>query len=127
AARRDRRAEGHHGSSARAIGVLAYVCAAVAAAMQLVATATGRPLPSSLGLLVLTVGLAALSVAQFIVTRREPHSGRAVSMTALALFAVSAFHLGRFHGASENWSTELIGHHASIPIAFAILYQDYRF
>jgi hypothetical protein len=48
-------------------------------------------------------------------------------MTALAIFAVSALHLGRFHGSNEDWMTELIGHHASIPLAFAILYQDYRF
>jgi hypothetical protein len=31
------------------------------------------------------------------------------------------------HGASESWFAELLGHHASIPLAFAILYQDYRF
>jgi hypothetical protein len=43
------------------------------------------------------------------------------------LFAISALHIGRFHGTSESWTTELLGHHASIPLAFAILYQDYRF
>jgi two-component system, LytTR family, sensor kinase len=48
-------------------------------------------------------------------------------MAALALFSVSALHLIGFHGASEGWTTELLGHHASIPLAFAILYQDYRF
>jgi two-component system LytT family sensor kinase len=48
-------------------------------------------------------------------------------MAGLALFAVSALHLGQFHGASEAWWTELLGHHASIPLAFVILYQDYRF
>ena len=48
-------------------------------------------------------------------------------MTALAVFAVSALHVGNFHGPRESWAMELIGHHASIPLAFAILYQDYRF
>jgi two-component system LytT family sensor kinase len=48
-------------------------------------------------------------------------------MAALAVVAVSALHLGRLHGAQESWPVELIGHHASIVLAFAILYQDYRF
>jgi hypothetical protein len=46
---------------------------------------------------------------------------------ALALFAVSASHLGRFHAGDDGWAVELIWHHAAIPLAFAILYQDYRF
>ena len=46
---------------------------------------------------------------------------------ALALFAVSASHLGRFHAGDDGWAVELVGHHAAIPLAFAILYQDYRF
>jgi hypothetical protein len=48
-------------------------------------------------------------------------------MIGLAVFAVSALHLGNFHGPRESWLAELLGHHASIPLAFAILYQDYRF
>jgi two-component system, LytTR family, sensor kinase len=46
---------------------------------------------------------------------------------ALALFAVSASHLGRFHAGDDGWASELVGHHAAIPLAFAILYQEYRF
>jgi hypothetical protein len=48
-------------------------------------------------------------------------------MAALAVVAVSALHLGSFHGPQESWPVELVGHHASIVLAFAILYQDYRF
>jgi len=95
--------------------------------MQLFAAATSRSLPWPPGLLVMTVGLAALSIALLLTTRHQPQGRRALWMTALALFAVSALHLGQFHGASEGWITELLGHHASIPLAFAILYQDYRF
>ena len=109
------------------ISAAAYACAGVAGAMQIFAAMSGRPLPWSAALIVLTVGLAVLAAALIATTRRQPHGRRALWMAALALFTVSALHLIRFHGASEGWMTELLGHHASIPIAFAILYQDYRF
>jgi two-component system, LytTR family, sensor kinase len=111
----------------RATAFAGYLCAAIAGIMQVFAAFTNRPLPWSMALVLLTVGLAALSAALLLTTRRHAHGGRAVWMTALALFAVSALHLGQFHGASESWFTELLGHHASIPLAFAILYQDFRF
>ena len=113
--------------TSRAIAVVAYSCAAVATTMHGVAAATGATLPSSAGLAVVAIGLGALAVPLILLTHRQPQSGRALWMTALAVFAVSALHLGRFHGANEGWTTELLGHHASIPLAFAILYQDYRF
>jgi hypothetical protein len=43
------------------------------------------------------------------------------------LFAVSATHLGSFHSQQDSWWMQLLGHHAAIPLAFAILYQNYRF
>ena len=45
---------------------------------------------------------------------------------ALSIFAVSALHLGQ-HTGREAWTTELVGHHASMPLAVAILLRDYRF
>ena len=48
-------------------------------------------------------------------------------MLALVLFAVSATHLGSFHTIDDSWWMQLLGHHAAIPLAFAILYQNYRF
>ena len=48
-------------------------------------------------------------------------------MLALVLFAVSATHLGSFHSRDDSWWMQLLGHHAAIPLAFAILYQNYRF
>src|SRR5437660_81028 len=46
---------------------------------------------------------------------------------ALATFAVSALHLSQFHQGDASWPVELVGHHASLPLAVAILYQDYPF
>ena len=31
------------------------------------------------------------------------------------------------HTGQESWPTELVGHHASLPLAVAILLRDYRF
>jgi hypothetical protein len=44
----------------------------------------------------------------------------------LALFAMSFVHFGHGH-ASHAWSSELIVHHAGIPLALFVLLQDYRF
>jgi hypothetical protein len=35
--------------------------------------------------------------------------------------------LSQFHEGDASWPVELIGHHASVPLAFAILYQDFPF
>ena len=112
---------------ARTLTAIAYGCAAVAGLIHLWAAATGRPVPAPLALALLTIGLLALAPALVIATRRQANERRAIWMTALAVFAVSALHLGNFHGAHESFAAELLGHHASIPLAFAILYQDYRF
>jgi two-component system LytT family sensor kinase len=112
---------------ARTVALIAYASAGAAGLLHMRAAATGGQLPSALGLEVMTGGLLALSVPLVIATRRQDHARRALWMSALAVFAVSALHLGRFHGANESWAIELLGHHASIPLAFAMLYRDYRF
>jgi len=112
---------------ARTVASIAYASAAIAGSLHLRSAAIGAPLPSPAGLEVITAGLLALSVPLVIATRRQDQARRALWMSALAVFAVSAFHLGRFHGADESWVVELVGHHASIPLAFAMLYRDYRF
>lgn len=48
-------------------------------------------------------------------------------IAALSWFAVSAQHLSHHSGENYSWWIEIIGHHASLPLAFVILYQDYRF
>jgi hypothetical protein len=118
------------GPRARAVRPLvfvAYAAAAVAAAMHFWAVLSGDAVPSSTALVLLTASLLALSPILLMTTRRQTNGRRAMWMTGLAVFAVSALHLGNFHGPRETWLAELLGHHASIPLAFAILYQDYRF
>jgi len=111
----------------RVIAVAAYALAAAAAVLHLLAAATGGIVPSRAALVLLTAGLVILAPALVLTTRRQGHDRRALWMVALTVFAVSALHLGSPHGNSESWALELVGHHASIPLAFAILYEDYRF
>jgi hypothetical protein len=106
---------------------VAYGCSAVASVLHLATVITGNPEPSSIAFLLLTVCYSLIIVALGVLTRAQANGQRVLWVLALALFAVSASHLGRFHAGDDGWASELVGHHAAIPLAFAILYQDYRF
>ncbi|MGE3491319.1 MAG: histidine kinase [Vicinamibacterales bacterium] len=106
---------------------IAYGCSIAASVLHLQTVITGDPEPSSLAFLILTVCYGLIILALGVLTRAQANGQRVLWVLALALFAVSASHLGRFHAAADGWAVELIGHHAAIPLAFAILYQDYRF
>jgi two-component system LytT family sensor kinase len=110
----------------QAVIASAYALSLVAAVMQLAAALDGHAVPSRAALWLLTGGFTVLTAALLLMTRRQPIGRRGVWVAALAIFAVSAFHFGR-HGGEESWWVELIGHHASLPLALAILHQDYRF
>ena len=75
----------------------------------------------------LTYAFVALVIPLAVVTRGQPGSRRALWVAALAIFAVSALHLSQLHQGDASWPVELLGHHASLPLAFAILYQDFPF
>ena len=95
--------------------------------LHLRAVAAGDLRPSPAAFALLTAAFGAISVPLAIATRRQTNGRRALWMLALALFAVSANHLGHFHDEAGGWLAELIGHNAVLPLSFAILYQEYRF
>jgi two-component system LytT family sensor kinase len=109
------------------LAAVAYVVSALAAVLHMTAAFTSAPVPSSPGMRLLTYTFVALIVPLVGVTRGRPGAGRALWAAALATFAVSALHLSQLHRGEASWPVELVGHHASVPLAFAILYQDYRF
>jgi signal transduction histidine kinase len=111
----------------RTVIALAYGVSAAAAVLQIGALFAGEPMPSGAAMQLLTSGYVALLVPLAAVTRRQPGARRALWAAALAIFAVSALHLGHFHQGDPSWIVELMGHHASLPLAFAILYQDFPF
>jgi two-component system LytT family sensor kinase len=111
----------------QAVAIAAYTVSATAAALHARAVWVGDPLPSPFGMRLLTYGFIALVIPLAAVTRRQPGSRRALWAAALSIFAVSALHLSQLHRGDGSWPVELLGHHASLPLALAILYQDFPF
>ena len=104
----------------------AYTLSAVAALVQAIEAGSGAPLPAPAGLWLLTGGFVALVAALLLRAPVVTRDDRPLWVMALSIFAVSALHLGQ-HTGREAWTTELVGHHASMPLAVAILLRDYRF
>jgi signal transduction histidine kinase len=115
------------GRATRLIVGAAYGVSVAAAALHGAAFLTGGPLPSPLAMQLLTYTYVTLVVPLAVVTRGQPSARRVLWVAALSVFAVSALHLSGFHQRNPSWPVELVGHHASLPLAFAILYQDFPF
>lgn len=111
----------------QAISLLAYLLSASASVLHFYAAATGKETPSSTALRALTIGFSVITVILLIYARRSPVWKRAWWVVALAVFAVSALHLSSHTKGDAPWLIELIGHHSSLPLVLAMLYQDYRF
>ena len=107
--------------------VVAYAVSGCAALIQVGSALQGFDVPATPGLRLLTIGFSVLILPLAVVTRRQPGARRALWMTALAVFAVSALHLSQQEGLQVSWPVELIGHHASLPLVLSILYQEYPF
>ena len=74
------------------------------------------------------LGLTAVAVVGAILDRRSGRASpsRIAGSMCLALFAMSFLHFGHGH-LHQAWSSELVVHHAGIPLALFVLLQDYRF
>jgi two-component system LytT family sensor kinase len=115
------------GAVKRSLAAVAYAVSAIAAVLHFYAAWTGASVPATLGMRLLTYTFVGLVVPLAAVKHRQPGARRALWAAALATFAVSALHLSRLHQGEASWPVELVGHHASLPLALAILYQDYPF
>lgn len=110
-----------------AIVCVAYAASGAAAVLHGFALLTGGQLPSAVGMRLLTYTFLALAAPLALVTRGQQSERRALWAAALAIFAVSGLHLSQFHQSASSWPVELLGHHASLPLVVAILYQDFPF
>jgi hypothetical protein len=82
--------------------------------------------PSNAALQLSTYGSLALLAGLLIFNFRQKIGRQSVWISALLIFTVSALHLSG--DAEENsWLVELVAHQSSLPLALAILIQDYRF
>ena len=122
----DGRATGASRSVGRAVIGTSYALSAIAAILHFVAAARGLAVPSRPALWLLTIGFVGLMILLLVITREQAAERRGTWVVALAVFALSALHFER-HVGNEAWWIELVGHHASLPLALAILIQDYRF
>jgi two-component system LytT family sensor kinase len=113
-------------NATRTVIAAAYGLSLTAAVLQIAAALDGQAVPSRPALWILTGGFTVLTAVLLLLTRSQPIGRRGVWVAALAIFAVSALHFVRHEG-NETWWVELVGHHASLPLALAILHQDYRF
>lgn len=115
-------------SAVRLTRALAYALASAAGAWHVWRAWLGLSVPGTapLGLLAYGyLGLVPLLVWLTPGASRLKHG--LVAGVALAAFAVSALHLSQHTPEIEPLAAALIGHHASLPLALAILYLDYRF
>jgi signal transduction histidine kinase len=110
----------------RALVGAAYTLSTLAALWHAAAAAAGLDVPVRTAMLLLTAGNLIL-VAGLFVSAPKAGGGRQLSTAALAVFAVMALHLSQHRDGHDSWLLAVLGHHASLPLAFAILYQDYRF
>src|SRR5215213_5479440 len=120
------KSEENENKNVRWLTFAAYGLSTFAALLHLQSAIFARRAPSDLALRVLTFGSLALLAGLLIFTFREKIQNKAVWISALSVFAVSALHLsGRQE--EKSWLIELVAHQSSLPLALAILLQDYRF
>lgn len=113
-------------SNARFLTVAAYALSFFASLLHLRSAIAFEIAPSDFALRILSYGAVALVIGLFILNFRQPFEKKIVWTSALLIFAVSALHLsGETEGSS--WLVELFAHQSSLPIAFVILLQDFRF
>ncbi len=106
----------------------AYALSLAAAILHAARVARHEATPSPGALSLLAVGYCALVPALLWVAPPEERVRRGfVSALGLLAFSFCAFHLTRHLPGTDTWSTAFFGHHASLPLVLAILYEDYRF
>jgi signal transduction histidine kinase len=110
------------------VRIAAYALSATAGVLQFHSASIRHEAPSGIALTILAAGFAVLVPALFAAAPPEARGRRgAVWAIALVAFCVSAIHLERHEVGGDTWSGAIFGHHASLPLALAILFEDYRF
>ncbi len=104
----------------------AYGLSGFAAVLHFLAAFRGLPTPSDLALQTLTFGSIAMAAALLFFNFKQTLEKKTIWAAALLIFAVSALHLSGDR-AENSWVVELVAHQSSLPLALAILYQNYRF
>lgn len=110
----------------KVIAYAAYALSILAAVLHFFNASTNGAVPSAEAQLILTGGAIFLIAALLLSDLRQKLEGKGVWAAALLIFAGSSLH---FVVAEEgsSWLVEMIAHQSSLPLALAILYQNYKF
>ncbi|HQU82996.1 MAG TPA: histidine kinase [Pyrinomonadaceae bacterium] len=113
-------------NKARWLTFAAYGLSLFASILHFQAAIFQQNAPSNFALQTLTFGSLALVVGLLIFNFRQTVEKKTIWASALLVFAVSALHLSGDRE-ENSWLVELVAHQSSVPLALAILYQNYRF
>lgn len=107
-----------------------YALSFVSVVLHCLDGVTGRQEYHRAAILLMTVGFPALTLVSLGLSMRggisRGNSGLLATSMCLFFLAVSFLHLGSGQ-ARHAWSSEIIFHHAGIPLALFVLLQDHRF
>ncbi|MDE0144467.1 MAG: histidine kinase [Nitrospira sp.] len=105
----------------------AYALSTGAAAFNVLAVMPGTTVIAVEAMSLLAVGFVLLLAIVLADTVRQQGWDHHAGMLTLAVIAAAAIPFSHHQSGEYTWWMELIGHHASLPLAVAILYQDFRF
>lgn len=110
-----------------ALAVAGYGLSVAAFLWNGVALVSGDLVPDAGAWRMLTVGALLLFFTLLIVMKRTLVGHGGLVVVFLALCSVVALPLSHHPDDSLPWWLDFLGHHASLPVAVAVLYRDYRF
>lgn len=111
----------------RVLLATAYALSAGAAALNVLAVMPGTTVIAVEGVMLPAIGFALLLVVVLADTVRRQGWDHHAAVVTLAVLAAAAIPFSHHQSGEYAWWVEVIGHHASLPLALAILYQDFRF
>ena len=111
----------------KAILTAAYAMSSAACVLNLSQISQGLAGPSTQAAQFLAIGFIFLFAFILLSTLKQQGWGQRAILVALSVSLIAALPLSHHESGEFFWLVELIGHHASLPLALAILYQDYRF
>lgn len=105
----------------------AYALSTGAAALNVLAVMPGTTVIAVEAMNLLAGGFVLLLAILLADTVRQRGWDHHAGLVTLAVIAAAAIPFSHHQSGEYVWWMELIGHHASLPLAVAILYQDFRF
>ena len=105
----------------------AYALSTGAAAFNVLAVMPGTTVIAVEAMSLLAMGFVLLLAIVLAHTVRQQGWNHHAGLVTLAVIAAAVIPFSHHQSGEYVWWMELIGHHASLPLAVAILYQDFRF